>query len=547
MRKAVIVSVCILSFAILSLMVFFPGGADLYIYSIGGKMMLSGLTPYKDFIDSKPPGIFALYALIHGVFGSDINTVRIFDILYHCLSLSFFYILIKRFTSNNHIALISLPIYALWYVSMGIWDTVQSESFALLPTLIIVASVQYSFVHSVNLKKAILLGIVSGLSCIVLVSLKFTLIYVLICSLFVLLWKHPSKRYSIIFGITSLVVVGLSVALFYQWLQSSGAYDNFVLMMQWLQGYSDNHPFSDYRTFNFVLFVRFTQTLLTLYSPTFIILGVAGILASMTSKNRLDARPVVNVDSVFRSQLLLQLAVGLLTIILERKNIRYHFARSFWAFTPFIAMGVVSVFVLSKQQWGQYMHKDLIARLTGRIVVGVLVVMALAGTPIFKVATEAGSYAIHALTGYETTAYTEYSIIGSESQLLELQDYLKKNLREGESFFFWGSIIGPHTSLDIFPPTIMMANLQIATPWTPKELRNTVLRQLGEKRPRYFIVQSGDYMPDLSTTTNDSFGLLIDWYELFEFLDMNYEEKHILENFLIYEYSAQKAAESAAF
>jgi hypothetical protein len=542
-----VISICIISFVILLLMVFFPGGADLYIYSIGGKMMLSGLTPYKDFIDSKPPGIFALYAFIHGVFGNDINTIRIFDILYHCLSLSFFYILIKRFTSSTSIALLSLPIYTLWYVSMGIWDTVQSESFALLPTLVIVASVQYSFVNSFDRKKAIFLGILCGLSCIALVSLKFTLIYVLACALFVLVWKHPSRRYSITLGITSVVVVGLSVVVFYQWLQSSGAYENFALMMQWLQGYSDNHPFSDYRTFNFVLFVRFAQTLLTLYSPTFIILGVAGILASMKSRNRSDAKPVVNVDNVFRSQLLLQLAVGLLTIILERKNIRYHFARSFWAFTPFIAMGVISIFVFGKQLWGQYQYKDLIARLAGRIAVGVLVVMALAGTPLFKVATEAGSYAIHTLTGYETTAYVEYSNIGSESQLLELEDYLRTNLREGESFFFWGSIIGPHAVLNVFPPTIMMANLQIATPWTPKELRNTVLRQLGEKRPRYFIVQTGDYMPDLSATTNDSFGLLIDWYELFEFLDMNYEEKHMLDNFIIYEYSAQKAAESAAF
>lgn len=528
-------------------MIFFPGGADLYIYSIGGKMMLSGLTPYKDFIDSKPPGIFALYAFIHGVFGNDIDSVRVFDILYHCVSLSFFYLLIKRFTSNTNIALISLPIYAIWYVSMGIWDTAQSESFALLPTLMVVASVQYSFVHSFKLRNAILLGILCGVSCIVLVSLKFTLIYVLICALFVLLWKHPSKRYSITFSITSLVVVGLSVAVFYQWLESSGAYDNFVLMMQWLQGYSNNHPFSDYRTFNFVLFVRFAQTLLTLFSPTFILFGVAGILASMASKSRSVVKPVTSIDSVFRSQLLFQLAVGLLTIALERKNIRYHFARSFWAFTPFIAMGVVWVFFFCKQLWIQHKPADLIARLTGKVVIGIVVIMALAGTPIFKIATEAGSYAIYSLTGYETTAYTEYSSIGSESELRELQNYLRMNLRKGESFFLWGSIIGPHAVLDVFPPTIMLSNLQLATPWTPKELRTKVLQQLNEKRPRYFIVQTGDYMPDLSATTNDSFGLLIDWYELFEFLDMNYEEKLTTDSFLIYEYSEKKAAESAAF
>ncbi len=513
------------------MMLFLPPGSDIYIFSTGGKMILDGKIPYKDFIDSKPPGIFYLYAGIHWIFGQELVSVRIFDVLYHIVSLSFFYLLLKWYLNDTRIASLSVLIYALWYVSSGIWSTAQSESFALLPTLVIIWAVQKSLVTS-SLNKILLYALAAGTATILLISLKFTLLYPVVLAIGILLWYHSSKKAALLYSFVVGLLVASSALYFYWWLGDTGAKENFALIMDWLGGYSSLNPFDDLRTFTIIFFEGFQQRLLTYYSPTFIVLGVIGVYLFF-SKNNLDKKDTL-VSSIFSTHLLLQLTVGILTILFERKNIHYHFSRSFWALAPFIAVAIINAWVIVEGSWAKLKDSDIFTRLTKRIIYLAIVVLLLLGTPIIKTYSEAFSFMLLDITGYNSESISFYDHIGAESQLDELQMYLSKNLKSSDTFFTWGTIIGLHSRMNTPPPTIMLSNLQLRSAWTSDTLKNLVLRQLQASPPAYIIVESGDYYPNLIGTLYDSYGAYLVWEEFLLFVDDNYVREYEMPNFTLF-------------
>lgn len=494
-------------------------------------MILDGKIPYKDFIDSKPPGIFYLYAGIHAVFGCGLEAVRLFDLLYHIVSLSFFYLLLKRYLNDTRIASLSVLIYALWYVSSGIWSTAQSESFALLPTLVIIWSVQKSL-DTTSRKNILLYALAAGITTILLISLKFTLLYPVVIAIGILWWYHSSKKAALLYSFVIGLLIALSTIYFYLWLGDTGAKENFVLMMDWLGGYSSLNPFDDLRTFTIIFLEGFPQRLLTYYSPTFIVLGVIGIYLFF-GKNNFDKKDTL-VSSIFSTHLLLQLAIGILTILFERKNILHHFSCSFWAFTPFIAVGMIAVCDTVYRSWMKLKDLDIFTRLTKRIIYLVIAVLLLLSTPIIKTYSEAFSFMLLDLAGYKSESIDFYDHVGAQSQLDELQLYLSENMNPGDSFFVWGTIIGLHSRMNIPPPTIMLSNLQLRSAWTSDTLKNLVLQQLQVAPPAYIIVESGDHHPNLIGTIYDSYGAYLVWEEFLSFVDDKYIREYEMPTFTLF-------------
>ncbi len=521
----------IAAFLLLVMMLFLPPGSDIYIFSTGGKMILEGKIPYKDFIDSKSPGIFYLYAGIHAAFGYALEAVRIFDLLYHIVSLAFFYLLLKRYLNDTRIASLSVLIYALWYVSSGIWSTAQSESFALLPTLAIIWSVQKSL-DTTSQKNIPLYALAAGIATILLISLKFTLLYPVVIAIGIVWWYHSSKKAGLLYSVVIGLLVTSSAIFFYWWLGDTGAKENFVLMMDWLGGYSSLNPFNDLRTYTIIFFEGFPQRLLTYYSPTFIVLGVIGIYLFF-GKNDLDKKDTL-VSSIFSTHLLLQLAVGILTILFERKNIPHHFSRSFWAFTPFIAVGMIALWDTVYRSWAKLKDSDIFTRLSKRTIYLAIVALLLLATPIIKTYSEAFSFMLLDVTGYKSESIDFYDYIGAESQLDKLQLYLSENMNPGDSFFVWGLITGLHSRMNIPPPTIMLSNIQLRSAWTSDTLKNLVLQQLQVSPPTYIIIESGDYHTNLIGTLYDSYGAYLVWEEFLSFVDDNYIREYEMPTFTLF-------------
>src|SRR5439155_5278907 len=117
----------------------FPLGYDQAIFQIGGEMILRhGSIPFRDFLEIKQPLIFYIYSAAIFIFGNHEWSIRAFDILYHLGTLFIFYRLLRKIYSDERVATISVILYALYYIGGGFWYTAQTESFAFLPTLLIV-------------------------------------------------------------------------------------------------------------------------------------------------------------------------------------------------------------------------------------------------------------------------------------------------------------------------------------------------------------------------------------------------------------------------
>lgn len=511
-------------------MLFLPAGSDIYIFSTGGKMIQDGYFPYKDFIDSKPPGIFYLYAGIHSILGSELLSIRIFDCLYHIISLTFFFFLLKRYTGDIRTASLSILIYALWYVSTGIWSSAQSESFALLPVLVIIWSVERCM-NSANVKRAMLYGLCAGLVTIVLISLKFTLLYPAIIAIAILLWHHPSKKIAFSYSLCVILTTALSLGYFYYWLHETGGYEHFLWMTDWLKGYSSLNEFSDHRTFSITFFEGFPERLLTYYSPTFVFLGTVGIYRVLTENTFKTEKQHSN---TLYTHLLVQCIVGIATILFERKNIPYHFIRSFWAFAPFVALGLIATWDQARLSWIRLSKSDLFTRLTKKIIYTAIILLLLFGMPIVKIYSEAFSFMLFHVTGYSSESLNYYEQIGAESQMDELASYMKADMTIGDNYFAWGTTIGLYSRLKITPPTIMLTNLHLRSVWTSDTLKATVLHQLRASPPRYITVESNDHYPHLTGSIFDSYGAYLVWSEFLEFVDDNYSREYELPNFTLF-------------
>ena len=151
---------------LLLMMLAYPFGYDQMAFMIGGEMTIKhGALPYRDFLDTKPPIIFFIYGISSLLFGHHEWSIRIFDVLFHIVTLSYFFSILKRTTGDEKLALGSVILYALFYVTGGYWMTAQAETFALLPSI-----AAFDLTERIVRKhpKEFILGICCGLLCAIL-------------------------------------------------------------------------------------------------------------------------------------------------------------------------------------------------------------------------------------------------------------------------------------------------------------------------------------------------------------------------------------------
>src|SRR5690348_10558170 len=112
-------------------MVAYPFGYDQAVYAVGGEMIVKqGAITYRDFLDTKPPVIFLIYAGASYLFGHHESSIRVFDILFQVCSLCYFYRILLRTIKDRDIAFISVFLYVLLYTTGGYWNTCEAETFA---------------------------------------------------------------------------------------------------------------------------------------------------------------------------------------------------------------------------------------------------------------------------------------------------------------------------------------------------------------------------------------------------------------------------------
>ncbi len=519
--------------ALLLMMLAYPFGYDQAAFMVGGEMTVKhGAIPYRDFLDTKPPIIFFIYGISSLIFGHHEWSIRAFDILFQIGSLFYFFKLLKRITGDQKLALSSVFLYVLFYVTSGYWMTAQAETFALLPTLV-TFDMTDKIINSDSRGRIpdFLPGIYTGLACAVLFLLKFTLLSVpLGIILYLLLESKGGKNYpwKYIFGIAIGVLI--LIGSYFLYLLETNSLPRFIESITWLKQYADVDPLLSIHTIIERYFKQFPMLAIYPFGPSGILVAAIGIYIYF--KNRLQP---MEAGSAFL-HLFIQFSLALLAVLYERKFFPYHFARSFWAFVPFVALGLRELRIIWNSYsfaWMKMKTSDRILRyFIGCITIGILL--------FFSTAPRIISQPLHFTYMHITGADVAQDVQDQMPQYYykeeqQIADRLYPLMKPEDKIFIWGNSIGIYYFLRKYPTTIVLTNTPLITFFTPQSWKDSVLAQLKADPPRFFIAEFGDEREYISGSRGDSWGHLLEWAELRDFLGSYYEKKEEFGHFRIFE------------
>jgi hypothetical protein len=309
-------------------------------------------------------------------------------------------------------------------------------------------------------------------------------------------------------------------------------------MYEWLNGYVSMYSFVDPATYRANIYRLFTRHILAMFSLSFVLLGILGIASRRISKSEVaKERGSSFLPRRISIHFLLQFSAALLEIILERKMLLYHFTRAFWAFTPFVAQGIYFFAAYFKSRWKETSGFGYSWKFINRALLVTGVFFFALYSPRGKVYESSFTFSYQKILHPEqpTIAFERTHPMTLSNDFAQIKALVLPTLRDSDRIFLWATHIGLFYHLNRLPPTIMLSDIQISSKWTSARLKEQVLSGLKAVSPRYIFVQQNDYLGFLTGIEGDSYASLVGWYDLFEFVDIYYEEKERTENYIIFE------------
>jgi hypothetical protein len=121
------------------------------------------------------------------------------------------------------------------------------------------------------------------------------------------------------------------------------------------------------------------------------------------------------------------------------------------------------------------------------------------------------------------------------NEQIQTAELLKPLLGPQETVFVWGNSVGIYFRLDHYPSTICLTNTPFVTSWTIKNWKDTLIRQLQNAPPKFFIIETGDARDYITGDTLDSRQHLQQWSELNNFVATKYHDFRKVGHFVIEE------------
>jgi hypothetical protein len=481
-------------------MIFYPFGYDQAVFSVGGDMILKkSALPWHDFLDTKPPLIFYLYSLALFVFGHHEWSSRAFDILYQFVASIYFYRILRReFDANFSLLTVSLTM--ILYAGSGFWMTAQAESFALLPSLITVdATIRYT-----RGKSGFALGAIVGLTAVLLLLLKLTLVLgAVAASFYVIFDEQNSTKRKASFLIGSFASSVLLIAVLAHMLDHNHVLGPMLLALQWLTGYSSIRD---------SVFL-FPERLVYSTSIALFIAGAWGLWKYYRQEAKLS----------LPSLLAFTFVAQLIGILIEGKIVfPYQYARALWAFAPFMVLG------------SYHLIESARSKLSNTILVFVLLIATIF-SPLPRLYTQSISWILIQLRGADAHAEVQRRIKDyfAEEQV-SVANCLKTKGSGKDDLFFWGNDVGIYFFASKIPTTICLTATPLRTSWTPHVWRDTMMSQLQRSKPKYFLTEFGDAKEYITGSPLDSYKALLIWPELQRYLYNNYTPDTTIGHFEIF-------------
>ncbi|MFI5201183.1 MAG: ArnT family glycosyltransferase [Candidatus Kapaibacterium sp.] len=498
--------------------IFYPFGYDQAVFGTAGEMVLHGAVPYRDFLDTKPPLIFYIYALALGIFGHHEWSPHTLDILYQfAAALYFFRILRRKFSPEISIVAVSLTL--ILYAGSGFWMTAQAESFAILPSLFLVDITM----RAVEVRsKAIYYGLLAGAAATMLLLLKFTFVFGAIGS-FVFLFFFSSTeskskwRFAVGFLFSSIFLV----AVFGCAMWRMGALERFLQSLAWLSNYAAIIPAQ--HSLLEEIFLVFPERIIYSMSISLFVLAAWGIIQWIRGKQSSE-----EINSLL-TLLFLTFLAQLLGILMERKiEFPYQYTRAIWVITPFMALGLTAMLGKLGVLWKS-------GGVPWRLLWVLSVVCVLFFSPLPRIFTQTIPWASIALERNDAAAEVQHRIPGYFAEEdWQVANYLIDKMRPSDQLFFWGNDVTIYFFANKLPSTICLTATPFRTAFTPPEWKGTLLEQLAEAPPKYFVVEFGDARPYITGSQLDSYQALLAWPGLKTFIQKNYVNDTMIGHFRIF-------------
>ncbi len=500
----------------------YPFGYDQAVFSVGGEIVLKGAVPYRDFLDTKQPLIFYLYAFAIAVFGRHEWSIHSLDIFYQLGAAYYFFRILRRELSFE-VALLSASLTIMLYAGSGFWMTCEAESFSILPSLLLV-DMTHRTVTSKRLAKdkfAFEYGLLAGVAVVWLFVLKLTLVLGGFAAMVFVLSRRgisaKMKWRASIAPTASSLVLGLVSIVALWWM---GALQPFLQSLDWLRHYSS---IGGGESILSIVLLTFPERLIYSASISLLVFGALGLFLHARRTRADQPTPLL-------SLLLLTGCMQLLGVLIERKiEFPYQYTRALWAFTPLIAIGLIAFI-----QWLVKLQK-----LGGalRMGLGILCVLsAVMLSPLARVTTQTIPWAVTALSGKDAAAEVERRIPDyfAEEQH-RVADYLTTRMSANDQCFFWGNDVAIYFFADKLPQTLCLTATPFRSAGTPPEWRTKLLQQLSSNPPTYFVAEFGDAKPYITGSLLDSYHALLAWEGLGTFLTTRYSSDTTIGHFHLFQ------------
>ena len=514
-----------LSILMLACTIFYPFGYDQATFNVGGEMILKhAAIPYRDFLDTKPPLIFYIYALATLIFGHHEWSIRSLDILYQLGASIYLFAILRRYVSGS-VALLAVCALLLQYVGTGFWHTAQAESFALLPSLVLLDVT--SRLKESGRSRAFLLGVIAGLASAALFLLKFTLILGMAgAAIYVLLLHNIGGKTKFKYLIGSAISFFVLLGGYVLFLYFTGSLGRFLESLQWVSNYASIDPLFGRRTISDQYFTLFPSRLISTTTLTFFLLGCVGL--ARYSLSLIRRLPMFGLFA-------LTWGTQLLGVLAERKMFPYHYVRAMWAFSPFIAIGCIDVIKIGKDLWRKIAQADTLPRIVGTLLFLVISFAALFYSPAVKLFSQSIPWARIAIE-HKDPRIEVHERIGDyyADEQYATGEYLKQHTTNSDRLFVWGNDMGVYFYANKLPPTFCLTATPLRTSWTPQSWRDEMMRELAAARPRYFVSEFGDSKEYITGSPRDSYQAFLAWPELHDFVTTNYVEDTTIGHYKIF-------------
>ncbi len=492
----------------------YPFGYDQAVFSTAGDMILHGAVPYRDFLDTKPPLIYYLYASAIAIFGRDEWSIHAFDLTWQLVTAYYFFRILRRYFPADY-ALLAVSLTVILYAGSGFWMTAQAESFATLPSLLLLDTTLRAGKSS---RRTLLYGVLAGSASIVLLALKFTLVLGGAAALLFILsepreWSGHKLRF--VLGFTGSAGAGILLGVGALW--RAGAAGRLLQSLGWLSDYAALVP--NQRSWLEVILVIFPERIVYSTSIALTLFGIAGFVWWLRRKHACPE------DRIFRL-LAITSVLQLFGILLERKiEFPYQYTRAVWAVTPFMAGAII------------FLAKKVSVNTTRRAVVSVVgVLIALVLSPLPRIFTQTIPWSCLALHSQNAASEVQRRVPDyfAEEQR-EVARYLDRSMTKQDQLFFWGNDVAIYFLANRLPQTICLTATPLRTSFTPHEWKDTLVRQLDRSKPKYWIVEFGDARPSITGSASDSYEALLQWPELEISLFSHYKADTTIGHFSIFE------------